>query len=340
MGENREPSRSTYAFLESAFSSGELMVRESGVDAPVGPIRHAIDPSGRRILMIPVTVEEFDAFIDDRAGMSVSLQRERYAENHKPEPFLVFRCEPVFLRDTFAAFVDDVLDRFANPAEGEGNASVTSRLVLDRWRRLFATRGAGLLSDKAIVGLAAELRVLRAISAERGPQALDGWTGPENGDRDFVFSGVSIEVKGTQRKTGMEVEINGLGQLAPSTDAQLYLAAARVAFTPTGEVTLPDLVDAVLETGVDGELLAEKLEAVGYYHARAEDYSKKKLDFLEDRFFHVTTEFPRIDPTVVASVPQSDRIRDISYLLDLTSHDTVPGALQADSVESFIEEIL
>lgn len=340
MSERREPSRATYAFLESAFSSGELMVRESGVDAPIGPIRHAIDPGGRRILMIPVTDKEFDAFIDDRAGTSVSLQRERYAENYKPEPFLVFRCEPAFLRDTFAAFVDDVLDGFAQPAEGEGNAAVTARLVLDRWRRLFATRGAGLLDDKIIVGLAAELRVLLAILAGHGPEALEGWTGPESGDRDFVFPGVSIEVKGTQRKTGMEIEINGLGQLALPVDGDLFLAASRVAFSPTGEITLPGLVNSVLEMGVDRELLTEKLEAVGYHHARAEDYSKKKLDFLEDRFFHVTTEFPRIDPTVIAPVPQSDRIRDITYLLDLTSHDTVPGALQAEGVESFIEEIL
>lgn len=340
MSESREPSRATYTFLESAFSNGELMVRESGVDAPVGPIRHAIDPSGRRILMIPVTDEEFDAFIDDRAGMSVSLQRERYAENYKPEPFLVFRCEHNFLRDTFAAFVDDVLDGFAQPEVSGGNAAVTARLVLERWRRLFATRGAGLLADKVIIGLAAELRILLAVLVERGPEALEGWTGPESGDRDFVFPGVSIEVKGTQRKTGMEIEINGLGQLALPADGDLYLAASRVTFTPTGAVTLPELVESVLEIGVDRELLAKKLEAVGYHHARAEEYAKKKLDVLEDRFFHVTSEFPRIDPTVVAPVPQADRIRDITYLLDLTSHDTVPGALSADAVETFIQEIL
>ena len=338
MSESREPSRATYAFLESAFDNGELMVRESGVSAPEGPIRHAIDPGGRRILMIPLTDEEFDAFIDDRAGTSVSLQRERYAESYKPEPFLVFRCEPAFLRDTFAAFVDDVLDGFA--AEDEASAAVTARLVLDRWRRLFATRGAGLLSDKVIVGLAAELRVLIAILTERGPEALEGWTGPESGDRDFAFPGVSIEVKGTQRKTGMEVEINGLGQLALPSDGDLYLSASRVTFTPTGAITLPELVESVLEMGVDRELLTEKLEAVGYHHARAEEYAKKKLDVLEDRFFHVTPEFPRIDPTVVEPVPQADRIRDITYLLDLTSHDTVPGALPAESVETFIQEIL
>jgi len=340
MSESREPSRSTYAFLESAFSSGELMVRESGVIAPEGPIRHAIDPLGHRILMIPVTDEEFDEFIDDRAGASVSLQRERYAENNKAEPFLVFRCEHAFLRDTFAAFVDDVLVEFAQPTEARRATAVASRLVLDRWRRLFATRGPGLLSDKVIVGLAAELRVLLAILAERGPQSLEGWTGPDNADRDFVFPGISIEVKGTQRKTGMEVEINGLGQLALPVDGDLYLTASRVTFTPTGEVTLPDLVDSVLEAGVDSELLTEKLEAVGYYHARADDYAKKKLDFLEDRFFRVTAGFPRIDPTLVASVPQSDRVRDISYLLDLTSHDTVPGALTTDGIETFIREIL
>ncbi|MFI8591061.1 PD-(D/E)XK motif protein [Dietzia maris] len=339
MADSREPSKATYAFLESLGDS-QLMSRDSGVSAPEGPIRHAIDPSGHRILMIPVNDEQFDQFVDDRAGTSVSLRRELYAEDGSINPFLVFRCEPALLRDTFAAFVDDVLEGFERPEAEAKDAGVTARFVLDRWRRLFARRGSGLLSDKIIVGLAAELRVLLSVLAERGPDALESWTGPERADRDFTFEGVEIEVKGTQRKTGLEIEINGLGQLAPPDDGALYLAASRVQFSPTGVVTIPALVDSVLEAGVDRELLAEKLELVGYYHSRSDEYAGKKMEFLEDRFFHVTENFPRIDPGVISTVPQADRIRGLSYLLDLTAHETVPGALELQGVESFIGGVL
>lgn len=339
MSENREPSRSTYAFLES-LGDDQLTSRDSGVNTPEGAIRHAIDPGGHRVLMIPITDEQFDQFIDDRAGTSVSLRRERYAEDGAINPFLVFRCEPAILRDTFAAFVDDVLEGFERPDAENESAVVTARRVLDRWRRLFAKRGSGLLSDKNIIGLAAELRVLLSVLAERGPGTLESWTGPERADRDFIFENVEIEVKGTQRKTGLEIEINGLGQLAPPEAGVLYLAASRVQFSPTGTVTIPSLVESVLEAGVDRELLAEKLESVGYYHSRSDEYARKKMEILEDRFFHVTENFPRIDPGVIAPVPQSDRIRGITYLLDLTAHETVPGAMNWENVDEFIGGVL
>lgn len=338
--DSREPSKSTFAFLEAAFNRGDIVVRETGVDAEAGPIRHAIDPAGRRILMIPISEDEFDAFVDDSAGTSVSLRRERYAEGNRIEPFLVFRCEPVFLRDTFAAFIDDVLDEFESGPSVSNGSSAAARVVLDRWRRLFATRGAGLLADKNIVGLAAELRVLVALLQEAGPTALESWSGPDGADHDFVLANCVVEVKGTQRKTGMEVEINGVGQLDVPEDRPLFLAAARVAFSPAGDVSIPALVDSALELGAESESFAEKLQAVGYHHSRADDYEKKKMDFLEDRFYRIVTDFPRIDHARLRDIPHSDRIRNISYLLDLTAHETVPGSLDVDGVRSFLKELL
>lgn len=337
---SREPSRSIYSFLETAFNTNGLDVRDSNVQTASGHIRHAIDPGGKRILMIPVTEEDYSSFIDDRAGTSVSLQRERYAEGNQISPFLVFRCEPDFLRDTFAAFVDDVLDEFERDDEMDATAPVIAKLVLDRWRRLFATRGSGLLNDTALVGLAAELRVLVALLGELGPAALEAWTGPDGADHDVVLPNCSIEVKATLRKTGMEVEINGAGQLTAPDHGNLFLAASRLAFSPTGTVTVPALVDAVLACGVDREMLTKKLEAVGYHHARAEDYEKKTMDVLEDRFFRVVPEFPKIDRTVVEGIPRADRIRALTYTLDLTEHDSVPGSMDSDDATDFLREVL
>lgn len=337
---SREPSRSIFAFLETAFNTNGLDVRESNVQVASGRIRHAIDPGGKRILMIPVTEEEYGSFIDDRAGTSVSLQRERYAEGNQISPYLVFRCEPDFLRDTFAAFVDDVLDEFEREDAAEATAPVTAKLVLDRWRRLFATRGSGLINDTALVGLAAELRILVALLGELGPTALEAWTGPDGADHDVVLPNCSIEVKATLRKTGMEAEINGAGQLTAPDHGNLFLVASRVAFSPTGTVTVPELVDAVLASGVDREMLTDKLEAVGYHHARAHEYEKKPMNFLEDRFFRVVPDFPRIDRTVVDGIPRSDRIRALTYTLDLTEHDSVPGSMDSEDATDFLREVL
>lgn len=336
----REPSKSVYRFLEAAFAGGGLVVRESGVDCPEGSIRHAIDAAGKRVLLIPVSEEEYDAFVDDSAGSSVSLRRERYAgDGTSVRPFLVFRCEPAFLSNTFASFVDDVLDEFAG-AGPEASPSATTRVILEKWRRLFATRGPGLLNDKNLVGLAAELRIVSELVNERGAAAFEAWTGPDGGDHDLVLPNCSIEVKGTQRKSGMEVEINGLGQLSRPVTGELFLAAARVAFSPNGAVTVPGLVDSILELGVDREAFSQKLEAVGYHHARADEYERKRMDFLEDRFFRIGEKFPRIERSTIADVPQSDRIRNVSYLLDLTSHDTIEGAMDVDDIPAFLGEVL
>lgn len=336
----REHSKSLYRYLETAFDAGEFVVRDSGVSGPRGDIHHAVDPTGKRILMIPVTEDEFDAFEDDSAGTAVILRKERYSSGHGDlNPYLVFRCESEALINTFASFVDDVLDEFENAASDK-SASGIAIVVLKKWRRLFATRGPSILRDKPLVGLAAELRVLESVVEARGAGALDSWIGPDGADHDFVLENCSIEVKATLKKTGLEVEINGVGQLEPTAEGPLYLAASRATFTPNGSATLPGLVDALLERGVDGAELTRKLEAVGYHHSRADEYAKRRVEFVEERFFKVVENFPRIDRSTLAEISQADRIRRVSYLLDLTDHSAVSGAMSVADLGGFMEEVL
>lgn len=336
---NREPSKSIYRFLESTFAEGKFMTFESGVSVERGLIRHAVDPAGKRILLVPISDEEFDGFENDSAGGSVHLRKERYRDDGgNLSPYLVFRCESAALNATFAAFIDDVIEQFDAPSDPTSTPT-RSKVVLDRWRRLLATRGPGLLSDKIVVGLMAELRVLESLVRLTGPGALDTWTGPDAADHDFVLPSCAVEVKTTLRKTGLEVEINGAGQLTPPPEAPLYLAASRVAFSPNGEESLPEMVEELLGSGVDLTELTRKLERVGYYHARADEYAKRRVDFLEDRFFEIVENFPRIDKFVIEGITQSDRIRHVSYLLDLTDHDPADGTLSAEGLDQFLKEI-
>lgn len=338
-GRQRESSKSLYRYLESAFDSGEFVGRGAGVVVPAGEIRHSIDPGGKRILLVPLSEDEYASFLDDSAGNSVSLKKERYASPIGAiEPYLVFRCESVSLNNTFAAFVDDVLDEFEGTSEG-ASPTATARIVLEKWRRLFATHGPGLMGDKQIVGLAAELRLLRHLVDMFGVGSFDAWIGPDGADHDFVLPGFSIEVKATMRKSGMEIEINGLGQLTPPAQTPLYLSTSRFAFSPNGATCLPELVEMLLESGVDRDEFARKLAAVGYHHSRADEYGAKRMDILEDRYFEIVSEFPRIDRSTLDGVPQADRIRQISYLLDLTSHESVPGSLAAKDPGTFLEAI-
>ncbi|MCT1515627.1 PD-(D/E)XK motif protein [Dietzia cercidiphylli] len=336
----REPSRSLYRYLETAFDSGEFVVRESGTACSAGVILHAVDASGKRVLLIPVSEEEFEGFVDDAAGTAVVLRKERYSSGQgSVDPYLVFRCETNALRNTFASFVDDVLDEF-EASVSTNSTSATAITVLQKWRRLFARRGSGLVDDKSLIGLAAELRVLQKLLSLKGLSAFGAWTGPDGADHDLVFSDCAIEVKATSKKAGLELQINSVGQLDAPSFGPLYLAAVRVAFSPNGAITVPALVDSIIDAGVDRSEFSRKLEAVGYHHARAEEYEKKRIDFLEDRFFEIVDDFPRIDRSTLANIPQSDRILQVNYLLDLTDHETVAGSISATDLDTFLREFV
>ena len=87
----REPSRSLYRYLETAFDSGEFVVRESGTACSAGVILHAVDASGKRVLLIPVSEEEFEGFVDDAAGTAVVLRKERYSSGQGSK----LLCRPI-----------------------------------------------------------------------------------------------------------------------------------------------------------------------------------------------------------------------------------------------------
>ena len=89
-------------------------------------------------------------------------------------------CEEADLRDLFAIFCDDLLDRLEEDPAAPAAVCVS---VLDRWRDLFNPEAGRLLGEQALVGLLAELHVLERVAdrAQGSALRLVDWTGQGQG---------------------------------------------------------------------------------------------------------------------------------------------------------------
>jgi hypothetical protein len=116
------------------------------------------------------------------------------------------------------------------------------------------------MSTEAIIGLTAELHVLRvALLASQRPNrasTLLGWRGWTQG-RDFVFGAAAIEVKATLADVSRHA-FSGVHQLEPQRledggEESLHLMSFGIAEVEQGGQSLPELVDDLLSTLADGE---------------------------------------------------------------------------------------
>lgn len=152
----------------------------------------------------------------------------------------------------------------------------------------------GALSTEALLGLIAELQLLRvallAVPGTRRQGALNGWRGWTQG-RDFAFGLHAIEVKATLG-TGSRHAFSGIHQLeaqqlAGGGSEVLHLMSFGLVETDSGGQALPDLVDDLISLldGDDGERgpgragLLEMVRAyggpgaVGYDHESMRDWA-------------------------------------------------------------------
>ena len=166
-----------------------------------------------------------------------------------------------------------------------------------------------------------ELALLRAIIDAGVPAALaiESWVGPLDGIQDFQLGTGALEVKATLSATGFPAMIGSLDQLDDSSRQPLFVAAARLRQTESGQ-NLPAIVEAMrVVTKGDGEaerLLIERLLAAGYIDSHADRYPRK-FEQAGTRVVEVADNFPRM---TLGSVPAG--IMRAMYEIDL---DKAPG---------------
>lgn len=318
-------SENAFGLIENGPLDQELRIRDSDVAVTVGFVRHAVDRLGRRHLLVPLA--EGQEATEDRNSYGVSLSGRELVDRNRCERFLDVACEMVELRDLFAVFCDDLLERLST--ENAPPAAVCSA-VLERWRELFNPGRGALLGSDALVGLLAELHVLERVAAQSPGRAVQIWTGPDKARADFTGARAAVEVKATTGRDRVAVVIHGLNQLNQAQLEDVYLYVEQLEAVPVGGDSVPESISRLLSVGVDRAGLMKGLATIGYLDRDAEAYRRVRFNLLSSRTFRATAPgFPRLVPTALVDPSLADRIFRVSYTIDLTDTAAVPGYLAA-----------
>ena len=185
---------------------------------------------------------------------------------------------------------------------------------LKRWQRFLAGGKRQVLTKEQILGLYAELHVLRILHDKIGGAAIPAWCGPDGTDQDFRVGDQLIEVKAVQAAGGT-VRIASEHQL----DAEghpLFLVVVELLLddqAPEAQ-SLNGLVadmDRLLRPEPTYVEWVAKLTKVGYI--QIDDYDTPKIDVLGVQALKVSDDFPRLARSAL-----SDALYNVRYKLRVT----------------------
>jgi hypothetical protein len=228
---------------------------------------------------------------------------------------LIVRLERGELKGLFNHLLDDLV------AATRGTTQETALVFvarLARWQRLLARAPTGLLDDDVLRGLAAELHFLlhEAVPVVGLRPAVEGWVGPWEAPKDFVFPRAQIEVKSVHQ-TMRRVTISSLEQLTDA-GAPLFLWTCPVELetvaVPPAAGSMAHLVARVRAVVADDSSASahfeEGLRAVGW--TDRDEYRLRVAHFGDALCHSVRAGFPRIERGMVHPA-----VTEARYRLDL-----------------------
>lgn len=186
-----------------------------------------------------------------------------------------------------------------------------------RWSFLLkggSEKGLTLEEQRGLVG---ELACLRELARNRSPEsAVEGWTGPDGGSKDFEFPDVCIEVKARRGAAKPFVRISSEDQLADVEGRRLFLRVYDVdnAVIPEGQ-NLHDhvaITQAMFEHDTTStDQFENLLDAVGYDPSH--EYGARRWIVGRCRNYEVVNGFPRI------VAPLSNGVGSVTYSIELAA---------------------
>lgn len=304
-----------------------LSVRDLHATAP--GIRLAIDSAARHHLL----VESPRAPAFDTGLAAVSASHHKLAIGDSVLRHLDIVCVVREFEDVFDHFVAAVAEHAGEARHDLGNVAAE---VLDQWRSFFAEIGAPP-GRGTVMGVIAELLVLKDIAAVGGGAALATWVGPRGGRHDFRRGRVAVEVKATLAHASRVVTIHGEDQLDVPESGLLYLHFARLEEVAGGAISLLDLVDELIGLGVPRLTMVESLREAGIPAAALDDHGSMRFEVRERATFSVGEDMPRIVSATFVDGERPAGIVDLSYRLDL---DHVAGtAVSAQDYQAVINSL-
>ena len=282
--------------LESAPAEGPGIVRRRLVEESGRDLYAAVRvPTGERMLILEIPGSVLPS---DPLPSTSAIHTEVEPVMHDRLELRVSLVAPEMVR-VFTPFMEDVVATVSGTStDAEAVAALLDRF--GHWRRLLSGGGDRGMTREEQQGLYSELWVFRHVLVPSvGPgRAVKSWQGPEHGYRDFVVSGIGIEVKSTVGSSPPQVVILDERQLDPAPFSALYLAALALDSVRDGAgETLNAMVDASAGLMAGSEAVADfrtRLLDYGYLDAQKALYEGMHYTLRSADVFTVTGDFPRI----------------------------------------------
>jgi hypothetical protein len=220
--------------------------------------------------------------------------------------------------EPFRAFADLLVEDLFSDSFMKGT-KLDVETKIGKWVDFFSL-SKNQISREAILGLIGELHFIDKW-LDHNAVSYKYWTGPTGESKDFRGPNLDVEVKVTGSKSGPLVhKISSLDQLQPADSKPLYLFSLRVALGINNKRNIEDLIAKVRENPVFSRDLASSAyfaEALSKFKVLEEiPKAYSSFDVLEEKFFIVDQEFPRIHRESLAATPE---ITSVQYEIDLTS---------------------
>lgn len=188
---------------------------------------------------------------------------------------------------------------YSNGAKVEKDALKRVSFRFRQWQRLMAYKKSALMSAETQKGLIGELIYLRKTieSGKDSEEAIEGWSGPDGADQDFIYNEKWHEIK-TVGVSSSEVKISSVEQLGDTgVNGELVIERLDKCAPETANCfSLNDAVSHVVELINSNDEVVDKfvtkLNKVGYI--RLQEYDKDKYKYSGEERYEVDAEFPRI----------------------------------------------
>ena len=301
-----------------AASADERVIRvePTGVRVAAGDVLAGLDISGGRHLLVP----EANPFREDRRSAGVQIRRTILEEAGSQLPFVDVVCLVPRLNDLFAEVASDMLEALVlDPSDPPHTCQET----LERWRELLERPDPRVLGPQQLAGLFGEMLYVSEIVSRNRRHGIDAWTGPAKKQHDFARDATALEVKTTTIREGRLIQIHGDEQLEAPSGGDLFLAFVRLDVESSG-MSVPQLVEKILNQGVERRTFLDLLSQAGYDPAKAAEYERPLFTAREQRLYAVVHGFPRIvgDSFALGRVPPG--VLRLRYDIDVTNEPPFP----------------
>lgn len=271
-------------------------------------------PTKLPLLMIGIDLASSKAL--RRRLVSLEGITTRIAQNELGSFWLQLILNDLTRLDVFLQFLNDLLNVLSSANSSLEAASECLKRV-KTWRDFMSASKRRVLSVEEQTGLYAELWTLREFVRLIGDtRSIHAWDGPNKAKKDFSFSRLSVEVKGSLQDKGTRVKVHGERQLQTFENERLFLNWLSLERSKGKSETLGQIIldlKAMHSSETSQEFIS-LLQLTGYREEDTHLYDDYGFQVRTHQVFEVKDGFPRITEL---SLPNG--VASVEYHLDLSA---------------------